>query len=420
MKPRLCQLALAGLCALPAIAAATTTERVAELAATEKVVSGAREALQAKANIQQEIEGMQDELVAKLYMVGVMRSFVGDEAGAMAAYDEVRQIVKRPHKVALDDRNRAAVASSEDALTAIVNAARGRRIVILNEAHQVPVHRAFAMRLARELRKLGFQWLACETLFEAPMAKGYVADSTGFYSREPVFGNFLRDAVADGWQLVPYEAVSQDPNASEDERTEFREAGQARKLFDRILAKDPAAKVFVYVGHSHVNKKPTVGMGLGRAWMAAQLASLSGLDPLTIDQTDMMGHPHDTAEFPRYADIVRRENRRLPFVLRSPAGEFEVFGDYRYAVDIQVVHPRYGIDSTTLRPAWMRELAGFTAVDIPQDLRPASGAHYVYARREGEPDDAVPLDIVKLEAGKPAPKFLLPAGRYSFSVVKTP
>jgi hypothetical protein len=128
-----------------------------------------------------------------------------------------------------------------DAISAIVAEARKHQVVILNEAHHVPMHRAFAMRLARELRKVGYTWLACEAFGVDPMVKGYVSDKTGYYTQEPVFTNFIRDAVAGGWKLVPYEHIDDDGEQSFEQQVENRETGQARNLVERIFAKEPKA-----------------------------------------------------------------------------------------------------------------------------------------------------------------------------------
>jgi len=72
-----------------------------------------------------------------------------------------------------EDSIRIEDAIAEDAIAAIVREAKNRQVVILNEAHHVPLHRAFAMKLARELRKIGYEYLACEAFQEA-LDKAYI------------------------------------------------------------------------------------------------------------------------------------------------------------------------------------------------------------------------------------------------------
>ncbi|KQV90343.1 hypothetical protein ASD15_23855 [Massilia sp. Root351] len=404
--------------AMAGSSAAANPDPEVDLPKAELAVQAQHAILARHAAATAEVEKAKNSLSWLLQRLGNQRSFTGDADGAMEAFDQQHLILRRPARTFADDLDRLAAASADDALEAIVREARKHRVVILNEAHHVPLHRAFAMRLARELRKIGYTWLAAETFEKTVFGKGYLALSDGYYSREPVFGNFLRDAAGDGWKMVQYEPFDQVEGETFAQQTERRETGQARNLVERVLAKDPSAKVFIFVGYGHAAEMPRVGNGTGTAMMAAQLKHMTGLDPLTIDQVAMIAHIKPEAEHAMYVKTVEREHRKTPFVLRSPSGGYEVFGGYRYEVDMQVVHPRYGRDGATGRPAWMGTLAGFKPVSVPADLLPLEGTHLLYAHLKGQPADSVPADIVRLEAGKPAPQFMLPPGEYSYSIRK--
>lgn len=391
-----------------------------DLQKAELKVRAPREVIARHAQALEEGDKARSTLSGVLQRLAAQRSFLGDTEGAIAAFDESDALARRKETSYGDDLDRLAEARAEDALEAIVREARKHRIVILNEAHHVPMHRAFAMRLARELRKAGYTWLAAETFENTPFEKGYLALSDGYYSREPVFGNFLRDAAADGWKMVQYEPFDQQASDTFEQQIERRESGEARNLVERIFAKDAAAKVFIYVGYGHLAEMPRVGNGIGTAWMAAQLKHMTGLDPLTIDQTVMMARSKPEAEPGIYGKAVARETRLSPFVLRAPGGGYEVFGSSRFKADMQVVHPRYGMDGATGRAAWLQSLAGFKPLAVPQELYPEAGAQWVFAHLAGQPADSVPADVVKLEAGKPAPQFMLRPGSYSYSVRKYP
>lgn len=417
-------LAAAGMVAASALAGAGPApaypDPQIDLQKVELKVQAPRATLARHAKAMEEVEEARRTLGSVLQGLGTQRSFLGDTEGAIAAFDEAWSFSRRVDNRNADDLDRLAEARAEDAIEAIVSEARKHRIVILNEAHHVPLHRAFAMRLARELRKIGYTWLAAETFENTPFEKGYLALSDGYYSREPVFGNFLRDAAADGWKMAQYEPFDQQASDTFEQQIERRECGQARNLVERIFAKDAAAKVFIYVGYGHLAEMPRVGNGVGTAMMAAQLKHLTGLDPLTVDQTTMMAHSQPEAELPIYGKAVAREARRAPFVLRAPAGGYEVFGSMRHKADMQVVHPRYGMDPATGRPAWLQSLAGFKPSAVVQELQPGAGAQWVFAQIAGQPADSVAADVVKLEAGKPAPQFMLPPGTFSYSVRKHP
>ncbi|WP_374581265.1 hypothetical protein [Pseudoduganella sp.] len=385
---------------------------------TDEKIAAERSKLKALARQADEAEQAKAAITGMLQQAGTFASFIGDSDAAMAAFDEIEAYDNKRTRRDADDLERLAASRAQDAIPAIVAEARKRQVVILNEAHHVPMHRAFAMQLARELRKIGYTWLACETFSDDPLEKKYVGPHTGYYTQEPVFANFIRDAMATGWKLVPYEHIEEDDDQPHEWRLEHRETGQARKLAERIFAKDPKAKVFIFVGYAHLAEKPGVGHGPGTAMMGAQFKHLTGIDPLTIDQTTMIAHTRAESEHRLFDKALEHAKRSGPFVLRAPRGEYQVFTPYRFAVDMQVVHQRYPIDPQTGRPQWLQTLAGFTAREVPAHLLPNEGKRLVAARPAGQPEDAIPADVVTVEAGKPAPRFMLPPGDYIYSYLE--
>lgn len=364
-------------------------------------------ALRSKAASDQEAARV---LASKLQRLGNYRMFLGDSVGALDALEESLELLRFPILQRPGDQAQLAAARAEDAIPAIAAAARNRRIVIINESHHAPMHRAFAMQLARELKKLGFTYLACETFEDAqPMSKGYLARDAGYYSQDPVFANFLRDAAKDGWKMVQYEPFDERP----------REQGEASNLFDRTFARDPDAKVFVLVGYGHLRKKPTADEDPRQAMMAAHLAKLSGHDPLVIDQASVMATTRKGLEHPMYTAAQSRFPGTASFVLRSAQGGYAVFGTkYEGSVDMQVFHRPSQIDPASGRPQWLQTVAGYSAVEVPPQLLPEQGSRYVYAAPKGQPADVVPADIVLLHSGHPAPKFMLPPGEYTYGILK--
>lgn len=361
----------------------------------------------------------QAQLAGALSTYGRHLTYAGDSEAARNAHDQFRVLWMGKPFSQPDDAERAAAAGAEDAMQAILAAARDRRIVMLNESHHVSLHRAFGMALAKELRKLGFTHLAVETLAPSGIEDGVVLQSSGVYSCDPAFANFLRSAAADGWRLVPYDYGELGPDdASSGERWNRREAGQAHNLMVNIFDKDPNAKVFVYAGYDHIRKRP-LPTGQGTVSMAGILAQRTGLDPLTIDQVEMMHVLDPSWQHPAYANALLKAQRGQPFVLRNARGVGEVFGyQIAGAIDLQVVHPPIEIDAATERPRWMATIAGLRPVEVPRQLLRGRGTRWAYARPQGQPADAVAADIVKLVPGKPAPKFMLPPGEYTYGILK--
>ena len=82
--------------------------------------------------------------------------------------------------------------------------AEGKRIVIINEAHHAPRHRAFTHRLMLALREAGFTHFAAETF--TPRMPSLLEDGapmvrTGPYIRDPVFADLVRQAAKAGSRI---------------------------------------------------------------------------------------------------------------------------------------------------------------------------------------------------------------------------
>jgi hypothetical protein len=354
-----------------------------------------------------------------LQSLGTQRAFVGDTAGAIAAFDILGS---GPRKESAADAARVDEADVEDAVQAIVAQARTRRIVLLNEAHHMPMHRAFSQRVARELRKIGYTYLACEAFVayvgSAPPVfdKSYI-DQRGYYTLDPVFGEWMTEAKADGWKLVSYESGRRDEAMPPEQRLLAREEEQARNLVERIFARDKHAKVLIHAGYGHLYKGTIkLPSGTELLMMGEHLRRMTGLDILHVDQTQFYAHPDAIDDSALYARMLAKPGTAAPFVLKSKQGEYAVLQGMKERVDMQVVFPRYAFSDANGRPAWLASLAGRTPRAIPAALLPASGRRAVLAYRAGEPDDAVPADVVLAEAGKPAPKLMLPAGEFRFAV----
>ena len=348
-----------------------------------------------------------------LQRLGTARAMLGDSMGAIAAFDTFEQLTlyqQRKGQPHADDDARLAAATPRDAIHAIVEAASKRQIVILNESHHVPMHRAFAAALARELRKIGFDTLAVETFGTTPNAWPYIHEQTGYYSNEPVFGHFLREARQDGWAFVQYEEERADRGA--DDYPRQRELEQAENIQSRIFASRPNARVFIYVGYSHSVETPIANKREDDVRMASHVRRITGIDPLTIDQTVMYAHAAPGAEQASYQQAQAKSDSQRPFVLLGPGGQQEVFGAYRNGVDMQVIHPRYAAGASG-RPGWYAMLPQLQPHRIPANLYPATGRKLITARATGADLHAVPYDAIVISADAPAPQLMLPPGSYT-------
>src|SRR2546421_2344 len=190
-----------------------------------------------------------------------------------------------------------------------------------------------------------------------------------------------------------------------------REEGEAKNLVERVFAKDPKAKVVVFAGYFHVRKAPA-GPQNPVEWMAARLKKATGIDPLTVDQAEVMEHSQPGFEHPAYRLAHdRKKAAERPWVLfDAKAGAYYVPPRDRGAFDLTVFHPRDAYEVG--RPAWMR-MGGYRRPVEPRGLpaAPPGGSLLVQAFRKGEDARvAVPVDQLEYSASDPAPVLVLPKG----------
>ncbi|HOW89087.1 MAG TPA: hypothetical protein PL037_02305, partial [Elusimicrobiales bacterium] len=257
---------------------------------------------------------------------------------------------------------------AEPALSVIAAAARGRKAVFLNEAYHVPQHRMFATLLMKELRKAGFRYLAVGSLNESDKelsSRGYpLISRTGYYTDEPVYGDLIRTALRLGFKVVPYEAPDKPCLPPPEDRAyclNLRDSTRARNIFSRTLGDDPEAGVMVLAGYGQIDEKGSP------AWtpMARAFRAVSGVDPLTIDQVDLMAHSSREYEDPLYDAILNTTVISGPSVLRGQDGRLWTAPWRRNAYDIQVVHPRAAYRRG--RPDWLLEGTGRKTLPVPED-----------------------------------------------------
>lgn len=196
---------------------------------------------------------------------------------------------------------------SADAVDVIVRQAADRRIVLINEAHHDAHTRQLTLALLPRLRALGFDYFAAEALLDKDaslMRRGYPTRTSGSeYLREPSYGEIVRTAIKLGFKVVSYDVDSRS--------TQEREAGQARNLYRKVFAKDPAAKLFVHAGYAHIDKaKGRLGNTMP---MAMQLQQLTGIEPLSIDQTQF--REQVPSEPDAYTELIKSFPSKSPFVL---------------------------------------------------------------------------------------------------------
>ena len=290
----------------------------------------------------------------------------------------------------------------------IIQRAEKERIIIINEAHHNPLHRVFTTSLLAGLYQAGFRYFGAETLNFRDSTlnqRKYPVISSGHYTREPQYGNLIREALRLGYHVFPYEARTPEEFAS----GKSREVAQARYV-EAILKRDPNAKILIHCGYDHVLEVP-----LKNNWqkaMAGWLKEFTGIDPLTIDQQQWTELSQPVKEHPLYQAMHLSE--ASVFVHATGA---VYLGLALGRTDIQVAHPRTRY--THGRPNWV--LAG--GRKKPYVLKPAQCSlklpFLVQAYRMAEWNDvsapiyqAIPADIIELTSWPDRKALILPVGTY--------
>lgn len=347
------------------------------------------------------------------------QSFLGDYPDAMDSYSIGQPPMEGDSPSPLTDAGYVA----HPALDAIPELARGYRIVLLNEAHNIPLTRSLTVQLLSKLRQEGFDYFAAETLYESDSAlssRGYPIDASGFYTREPVYAEMVRTALKLGFKVIAYEATS-DAGGSD-----ARETEQARHINERVFKTDPHARLVVNAGYSHIVKS---GAYLDGASMAEHLFKLTHIPMLSIEQTMLYPHPSSSGDHPCYTAVMQALRPKVPIVFVNTAGKpWSLRPGYDVSVFFPPVQLLHG------RPGWL-SLGGL------RRPYPVSGEHcrrhypcLVEARYNDEGADAIPADRMVLaqtplmNAGSSIPVFsseqsmpsgdlYLRPGKYQLSLV---
>lgn len=290
------------------------------------------------------------------------------------------------------------------AIAALVSAANGRRVVMLNEDHVHQQHRAFAYALMKALRAEGFTHFGAETFGQESresLEDGAPDLKTGVYTTDPLYADLARQAKALGYSLFDYEQREDQTPAtgSPEEQRLARERAQAGNIAG-ILNADPKARLFVYAGAGHIAESDDAD---GRIWMAQLLKEQVGTDPLTINQ--VYGTPRsdpgkDSSDF-----LTAERLGPIPAasVVMTPSGPLRAPG-----FDLTVFHPREHLKNG--RPQWLT-MDGYR---LPCRITIRPGAKETMARAflSSEPPNAIPMDQVLIPPRARSATLMLPMGEY--------
>lgn len=285
------------------------------------------------------------------------------------------------------------VVQEKDVAQLISERARGRQVVIINEEHHKPAHRAFIQTVVSELSAIGFTYYAAETLNHTRIQDGRqkAQKDSGYYIGEPQFGKLLNHIYALNMTPIGYESESQPTEGSSFlDGVNFREREQVANLIERLDLRSSGARVLIHVGGTHARETPQISERFSGTinWMGSLFHSELDIDPLTIDQRT----------FEHFGDEVKLCTD-LP----------ELTGNNVTGTDLHVSHPQPSFSNS--RPVW-RMKRGERLISVPDALKRPSMRSVIEVYSKGlEVENPVPIDMILIDPGEEIP-MLLPSGDY--------
>lgn len=309
------------------------------------------------------------------------QTFIGDYPDASASFS-IKQ-------VPLADDSPSPLSSADytarPALEVIPELAKNYQAVFFNEAHNVPITRTLTVQLLSKLRAEGFNYFAAETLYQSDTklaSRGYPIKGSGFYTEEPICAEMVRTALKLGFKVIAYEALSEATG-------DAREAEQASNIYQQVFKQDPKARLVVDAGYAHIQK---TGAFLNGSSMAEHLVKISGINPLSVEQTMLFPHQSDDDDHPYYAPVMKAVQPKEPIVFVDKAGKP---WSLRPGYDVSVFFPPQEL--LRGRPTWL-SLGGLRSPFFVDGER--CGRSYpclVQARYADEDADAIPADRLVLD-----------------------
>lgn len=288
----------------------------------------------------------------------------------------------------------------------IVQQAKETQIVIINEAHHNSLHRVFTKTLLQELYNAGYKNLGLEALSykenldSLQNIRKYPVQKTGYYTKDPQFGNLIREAIAIGYTLFPYETKDKEANGYQ------REIDQAKNI-QQYMEQNPNEKFLIHCGFDHALE------GKHNSWekaMAARLSEYTGINPLTINQVAYSEKGNPALNHP----LLKALNVEEPTVVLDKENQPFGYSRGEAFTDIAVFHP----NTTYLnkRPDWLfNDEKKQVAITLPA-MELEFPAMILAFQKSDDIDNAVPVDITQITDQKQEVSLGLEKGIYNIIV----
>jgi hypothetical protein len=346
-----------------------------------------------------------DPMSKSLYNQVLMtfNSFIGDNLASLKY--ESKSFPKRN----TDVKTLSKAFQKVDAVEFILKKYGNEPLIMINEAHNRGQHRDFARHLLEKLYNKGFRYLAAEGLNGKDSLvhkRGFPIQETGYYVKEPAFGQMIRQALSLGFTLVAYEdTTAYNLKLTSVENSNNRESGQTRNILS-VFQKDSTAKILVYAGHGHIEKKTT------NEWvkMGERLCKAFNRDLPSIDCTAMKEGFERKDENSMFKAAIDSFPKSAPFVLTANDTAY-VHPTYVGKVNVNVFFPRTNYDLGY--PDWLKETnEQYYELDTPLSIKNALVQVYKAEEWSKVNQKAIPVIQLLTTDNKNKYKLFLKKGQY--------
>ncbi|MFZ0870499.1 MAG: hypothetical protein WAM90_07200, partial [Rhodanobacter sp.] len=164
---------------------------------------------------------------------------------------------------------------------------------------------------------------------------------------------------------------------------------QARNIYQQVFKQDPKARLVIDAGYAHIQK---TGAFLNGSSMAEHLTKISGIDPLSVEQTMLFPHQSSDDDHPYYAPIMQQLQPKTPIVFVDKDGKP---WSLRAGYSVSVLFPPQEL--LRGRPTWL-SLGGLRSPFFVEGARcDRSYPCLVQARYADEDADSIPADRLVLD-----------------------
>ncbi len=333
------------------------------------------------------------------YQLGAAKySFIGNHAMALSAWDLAMKV--RNYQPSALDSVLLKNFTPQNAVDYIIHRSAKEQIIILNEAHHNTQHRTFTRSLLKGLYQNGYRYLGLEAISDSAInERKFAILKSGYYTKEPEFGNLISEAKKLGMVIFGYEA-------SEGKNGKEREIEQAKNI-QLFMKSNPPGKYIIHCGFDHVYENAVQNWEKA---MAGRLKEYSGIDPFTIDQVRFS--EKSKSEYSHL--FLYATNEQTPFVFLDQANNVFNGISMPKQTDIMVIHPitKY----IQGRPNWLS--MDKVEYRIP-DTRLLIKEYpiQVLAFREYEYEqNGIPADIIEINSSKNIKPLYLKEGSYTILI----